>query len=162
VEKLFPRQFDKNLTPSERFSAEIRQKIRELNEEREGFYLGTESDQCSEKISAIADFIREHLEKVGKEQTVKDIQAGLTYLCKGNKNTIIEAKKPLEEDGDFGEITYSSLAYACEHYELDIILKYLRNGAASNVFFDTKNDRKINTDEKVFEVCECMKGEYDE
>ena len=62
-----------------------------------------EQDFENEKYKEIADFIRNHVLSLGKEQAVKDFQTGLNFL---NKDLV----EPLKEDGEFGEKTFKAFS----------------------------------------------------
>ena len=81
VERLFPPKYDENLTPGQRFSAEIRQKAIEFQKARQDIsYTAEEMNELFEKVDKIAEFIRHHVGRVGKEQAIKDIQLAFNLL----------------------------------------------------------------------------------
>jgi hypothetical protein len=156
---LFPQESDKSLSAAQRFSAELRRKVQEMKNERTDAYFISEDSKPVEKIQEIADFIRIHVEYAGREQAVKDIQTALSCLCKGKFKSVIEEKEPLEEDGDFGEKTFAALAFACEHYSLETIFRYLQDGAFTNAVFDTKSDKAVDTEQLAEEICDHLEWE---
>jgi hypothetical protein len=139
-EILFPAEFDKALSASQRFSAEIRRKVLEFRKVQS--FQG-DTDGVEEKFRDISKFMREYVEKVGKEQAVRDFQHGLNILCEVKTKRLTAEKIPLEEDGDFGEKTCSALLYACRHFDIQVILHALRQGAINNAAFDGQCDEEI-------------------
>lgn len=120
---------------------------------------GKTDTDTSATIQEVLDFLQKHIKKVGTEQAVKDFQRGLNILNRYNKKSPIEAKRPIEEDGILGNQTYSCLESICQKYTPRVVQKYLRRGAINNAVFDTKNDKRINTDKKVFNICENLSKE---
>lgn len=110
-------------------------------------------------IQEVLDFLQKHIRKVGTEQAVKDFQRGLNILNKYNKKSLIESKQPVEEDGILGNQTYSCLSNICRNYSPMIIKKYITRGAVNNAIFETKNDKRINTDKKVINICNELQKE---
>lgn len=87
----------------------------------------------------IANYIKNHVLTVGKEQAVRDFQAGINFLH-------LDIKDFIKEDGDFGENTYKALLEICKFYEIAVIKEAIRKGAISNAVIDTTEDSQINTD----------------
>lgn len=110
-------------------------------------------------IQEVLDFLQKHIRKVGTEQAVKDLQRGLNILNGYNKKSLIEAKRPIEEDGILGNQTYSCLENVCKYYPPIVLRKYIKRGAVNNAVFDTKNDRRIDTDKKVLNICNNLSKE---
>jgi hypothetical protein len=110
-------------------------------------------------IQEVLDFLQKHIKKVGTEQAVKDLQRGLNILNGYNKKSLIEAKRPIEEDGILGNQTYSCLENVCKYYSPIVLRKYIKRGAVNNAVFDTKNDRRIDTDKKVLNICNNLSKE---
>lgn len=95
--------------------------------------------EAEEKYTEIADFIKEHVLAAGKEQAVKDFQAGLNFLH-------IDLKDFIKEDGDFGNNTFNAFYEICKFYNIEVIKEAIRKGAISNAVINTTIDPKINTD----------------
>ena len=148
TERLFP---DEKLTPSQRFSAELRQRALELKESRQNI-VTEEINELFEKVDKIAEFIRYHVGSVGKEQAIKDIQFAFNLLCNSKKMAILEELKILKEDGDLGQKTFACLKHVCKHYSTEVIKEYLKLGAMNNAIFETKDDNTINTRKLVEEI----------
>ena len=110
-------------------------------------------------IQEVLDFLQKHIKKVGTEQAVKDLQRGLNILNGYNKKSLIEAKRPIEEDGILGNQTYSCLENVCKYYLPIVLRKYIKRGAVNNAVFDTKNDNRIDTDKKVLNICNNLSKE---
>lgn len=110
-------------------------------------------------IQKVLDFLQKHIRKVGTEQAVKDFQRGLNILNGYNKKSLIEAKRPIEEDGILGNQTYSCLENVCKYYPPIVLRKYIKRGAVNNAVFDTKNDNRIDTDKKVLNICKNLSKE---
>ena len=91
-----------------------------------------------QKYTEIAEFIQQHVLSVGKEQAIKDFQAGINFLH-------IDLKDFIKEDGDFGENTYKAFCEICKFYGLDVIKESIRKGAVSNAVLDTTENPEINT-----------------
>lgn len=153
-ELLFPDEKELNKTADERFSDEIRSQI--LNRKKESFKrLNPKTDAVSEaeeKFCEIADFIRGHIISVGKEQAVKDFQAGINFLH-------IDLKEFIKEDGDFGENTFRAFFDICNFYELEVIKESIRKGALSNAVIETTSDSAANTDFLVHNIQNNLKRE---
>ena len=113
----------------------------------------------SENAKKVIDFVQNYSQKSGEEQAAKDIQRGLNLLNKGKKDSLIEAKQKLKEDGFLGEKSLNCLSNVCQNYSLRIVQKYIQRGAINNTIFDTKNDMNINTDEKINEILNNLKIE---
>lgn len=107
------------------------------------------SEEDYAKISELSDFIVEHIQEVGKEQTILDFQVGLNLLNGYRKGSLIAEKIRLEEDSDFGEKTYGALIDVLFNYPVEVVKRYIKLGAANNAIWETKNDTKIDTDKKV-------------
>lgn len=103
-------------------------------------------------IKEVFNFLQKYSRKVGSKQAVKDFQRGLNILNKYNKKSLIEARRPIEEDGIFGCQTYACLENICQKYTSQIIQKYIRRGAVNNAIFDTKNNARIDTDKTVLNI----------
>lgn len=114
------------------------------------------SDKDYNKISELSDFIAGHIKDVGKEQTILDFQVGLNLLNDYRKESLIDSKVQLEQDGDFGQKTYGALLNALQHYPVEIIKRYVRLGALNNQIWNTKNLQKNNTDKKIEQVANKM------
>lgn len=65
------------------------------------------------------------------------------------KESLIDSKVQLEEDGDFGQKTYEALIDVLFNYPVEVVKHYIKLGAANNAIWSTKNNAKINTDKKV-------------
>lgn len=93
----------------------------------------------------ILDYIKTHSRKFGNEQATKDLQTGLNVLNReyGNKAPKIEI------DGDYGVQTHAALVNACKNYSTKDIQTNIKHAAVSSVIFDTKNNKKFNTENKV-------------
>lgn len=102
-----------------------------------------------ETIEYILKLIKKHSKNVGETQAIKDLQRGLSILNKNRRDSIIEAKNILKEDGIFGKKTKATLYDVCKNYSLNIIKKYILRGIINNIIFDTKNNPNINTKKKI-------------
>ena len=105
-----------------------------------------------EKREYIKKLILRHANNVGKIQAIKDLQRGLSILNKNRRNSPIEAKNILKEDGIIGPKTKASLDDICQNYSLNIIKKYILKGIMNNIIFETKNNKNINTERKLEET----------
>lgn len=92
-------------------------------------------------------FFKIHCHNVGFSQAIKDLQRGLSILNRNRRNSPIEAKNILVEDGIYGPKTKAVLKNACNCYSSGTIKKYILKGIINNIIFDTKNNDKINTQE---------------
>ncbi len=120
-----------------------------LNERREKFlqeFDRLNNQSIDEKIVEISDFIELIAQKLDKKQAIIALQTGLSLLNKNRKNSIIEAKNALKEDGIYREKTKASLYEACKNYNSRVIKKYILKGVLNNIIFNTKNDSKIDTE----------------
>ena len=110
-------------------------------------------------MQELEKFAQNHIKKVGMTQAVKDFQTGMNLLNKDKKESIIASKRQLKEDGDFGEKTLACFLDVCKNYSPRVIKKYIRLGAIANAVFETKNNKRINTDKLVCSICEDLKGQ---
>lgn len=101
------------------------------------------TSNLKEKIQTVLDFMKQHVQRVGREQAIKDFQYGLNIL---NRNRKINK---LKIDGDYGIKTNACITYLCKFYSPRVICKSIRNAAITNAIFDTKNDRRINTEKRI-------------
>lgn len=104
------------------------------------------------KIQEVMNFIKKHIQRVGRKQAIKDLQYGLNILNKKRKNSTIEAFRQLKEDGDFGNKSYACIANLCKYYSPRTICRNIKKGALTNAIFDTKNDKRINTERKIEQI----------
>ncbi len=111
----------------------------------------------SESIQEITEFLKKHAGKVGEQQAVRDLQKAINMLNKGKKDSPVEEKQPLKEDGDLGEKTYGSLIFVFKNYTPRLINKFIRRAAINNAIFDTKNNNNVNTEKKVDKIYENLK-----
>lgn len=81
-----------------------------------------------------------------------DFQVGLNLLSGYKKDSLIEEKIQLKEDGDFGEKTFASLFNILKHYPMETVKQYVKLGALNNTIWNTKNLTKIDTDVKIEQV----------
>lgn len=95
----------------------------------------------------VDEFFRIHCANVGFSQAIKDLQRGLSILNGNRRNSPIEAKNILVEDGIYGSKTKAALKNVCNCYSSRTIKKYILKGIINNIIFDTKNNDKINTQE---------------
>lgn len=109
-------------------------------------------------FKTVVNFMNTHIENVGYEQAVKDMQVGLTILNKCRKNSPCESKNALKNDGIYGEKTSSALKDACKNYSAKVIEKYIIKGIENNIIFDTKNKKSTNTEELMKETCLKLKN----
>ena len=151
---IFPNEKELYKSPEELFSDKLKQEIMytqmknlcKVNPELE--------EPLSQRIifDELAEFIREHILAVGKEQAIKDFQTGLNLLTGYKKETVLEEQVRLEEDADFGGKTFDMLKSALEYYPLEVIKEYIKTGASNNAVWETKDDTKIDTNEFVEEI----------
>ena len=144
---LFPDEQALSQTPSQRFEDQLRNRLHSMRQERTRI-LYPEAVQDiwgEENYQKIADFIRNHVLSVGKEQAVKDFQTGLNFLHK-------DLLEPLKEDGEFGEKTFKAFYDIFKHYDISIIKNAIRKGALSNTLIDTSSDKQINTQALVNQI----------
>lgn len=144
---LFPEKSSFNKTPSQQFEDQLRNQLHSMRQEREKL-LNPETVSIefeNENYKEIADFIKQHVLTVGKEQAVKDFQCGLNFLHKD----LIE---PLKEDGDFGEKTFRAFYEIFKYYDIEIIKNAIRKGALSNTVISTSSNSAINTKSMVNQI----------
>lgn len=144
---LFPDEAELNKTPGQKFDDEIRQKIfGMLNQRLAALEVDNQAViDTNENYREIADFIRDHVLTVGKEQAVRDFQSGLNFLHK-------DLKEALKEDGDFGVKTFRAFYEIFKHYDIEIIKNAIRKGALSNTVIGTASDKTLNTQKLVNQV----------
>ena len=144
---LFPEKSSLNMTQSQQFEDQLRNQLHSIRQEREKLLNPTavSIEIENENYKEIAEFIKQHVLIVGKEQAVKDFQTGLNFL---HKNLI----EPLKEDGDFGEKTFRAFYDIFKYYDIDIIRNAIRKGALSNTVIGTSSDKNVNTKAMVKQV----------
>lgn len=148
--------------PSAKMNDEIRNSINRIREERYRRLCPSEFERqkesiCDEdyrKISELADFISEHVRESGREQAILDFQVGLNLLNDYKKESIIESKIQLKEDGDFGEKTLAALFDILQNYPVDVVKRFIKLGAINNRIWNTKNNLTVDTDKIVLQVTE--------
>lgn len=148
--------------PSQKMNDEIRNSLNKMREQRlrrlkPSHFEGQEdtiSDEEYQKIAELADFISEHVRESGKEQTILDFQAGLNLLNDYKKESIIESKIQLKEDGDFGKKTLAALFDILQNYPVDVVKRFVKLGAINNRIWNTKNNPMVDTDKIVLQVTE--------
>ena len=144
---LFPDEQALSQTPTQNFEDLLRNQLHSMRNERMRI-LNPEpqkQDFENENYKDIADFIKDHVLSVGKEQAVKDFQCGLNFLHKD----LVES---LNEDGNFGEKTFKAFYEILKHYDISIIKNAIRKGALSNTLIDTSSDKNINTQALVNQI----------
>ena len=144
---LFPEKSTLNKTPSQQIEDQLRNQLHSMRQERQKLLNPEDisADFENENYKEIADFIKQHVLTVGKEQAVKDFQTGLNFLHK-------DLKEPLKEDGDFGERTFRAFYDIFKHYDIEIIKNAIRKGALSNTVIGTSTDKNVNTKAMVKQV----------
>ena len=89
----------------------------------------------------------------------KDPDSAIEYcLNKNRRNSLIEAKNILLEDGIYGEKTKSALDFACKNYSLAVIKKYILKGIMNNIIFDTKNKKDVDNKKMIDEIVGELRG----
>ena len=137
---LFPDESALSKTPTQKFEDMLRNQLRSMRRERlESLgYVQPDNIAENENYKSIAEFIKEHVISVGKQQAVKDFQCGLNFLHKD----LIE---PLKEDGEFGEKTFKAFYDIFKYYDIEIIKNAIRKGALSNTVIGTSSNKNVNT-----------------
>ena len=102
---------------------------------------------------------KKHCNNIGFSQAIKDLQRGLSILNKNRKNSPIEAKNILIEDGIYGTKTKAAFKNACNNYSSRIIKKYFLKGIINNIIFDTKNNYNINSEDLLYKTTKDLKEE---
>lgn len=110
-----------------------------------------------EKIEYIQNLLLKHANNVGLNQAIKDLQRSLSILNKNRKNSPINSKNILKEDGIFGEKTKATLKNICKNFDLFTIKKYFLKGIINNIIFDTKNKQNIDTEELIYTTIKVLK-----
>ena len=144
---LFPDEQALNKTPTQKFEEQLRNQLHSMRNERLSILnpVADEQNNLDENYTEIANFIKNHVLSVGKEQAVKDFQTGLNFLHK-------DLLEPLKEDGEFGEKTFKAFYDIFKHYDISIIKNAIRKGALSNTLIDTSSDKQINTQALVNQI----------
>lgn len=128
---IFPNKKDLDKSPEKLFSDKLKQEIMYLQMKK----LCKVNPELEEPLSQrmifddLAEFIREHILAVGKEQAIKDFQCGLNFLHK-------DIADLLKEDGDYGEKTFAAFYEVLQHYPLEVVKEAIIRGAKSNVGID--------------------------
>ncbi len=112
---------------------------------------------CTQK--EVVEFFQKHCNNIGFSQAIKDLQRGLSILNKNRKNSPIEAKNILIEDGIYGTKTKAAFKNACNNYSSRIIKKYILKGIINNIIFDTKNNYNINSEDLLYKTTKDLKEE---
>lgn len=144
---LFPDESILDKTPEQKFDDEIRAKVFALRNQKltSSSQQSPQYSELEENYREIADYIKNHVLAVGKEQAVRDFQCGLNFLHK-------DFKEALKEDGDFGEKTFKAFYEIFKYYDLEIIKNAIRKGALSNAIIGTASNEKVNTQRLVNQV----------
>ena len=144
---LFPDEQALSQTPTQKFEEQLRNQLHSMRNERLRILnpVADEQNNLDEHYKEIANFIKNHVLSVGKEQAVKDFQTGLNFLHK-------DLLEPLKEDGEFGEKTFKAFYDIFKHYDISIIKNAIRKGALSNTLIDTSSDKNINTQALVNQI----------
>ncbi len=150
---LFPEQQELPQNASQKFDDILRRDFYNMQQER--FIrlnpsLAPQVEQ-EQKYKEIADFMKEHIISVGKEQAIRNFQSGLNFLHK-------DLIQPLKEDGDFGEKTFKAFYYIFKYYDIEIIKNAIRKGALSNTVIGTSSDKNVNTTAMVKQVNDNLGG----
>ena len=128
---IFPNKKDLDKSPEKLFSDKLKQEIMYSQMKK----LCKVNPELEEPLSQrmifddLAEFIREHILAVGKEQAIKDFQCGLNFLHK-------DIADLLKEDGDYGEKTFAAFYEVLQHYPLEVVKEAIIRGAKSNVGID--------------------------
>ena len=138
---LFPEQQELPQNASQKFDDILRSDFYNMQQERFKKLNPNLAPQVEQeqKYKEIADFMKEHIISVGKEQAIKDFQTGINFLH-------IDIKDFIKEDGNFGENTFKAFFEICKFYGLDVIKESIRKGAVSNAVLDTTENSEIITD----------------
>ena len=150
---LFPEKSTLNKPPTQQFEEHLRNQLHSMRQKREKL-LNPEAVSIefeNENYKEIADFIKQHVFTVGKEQAVKDFQTGLNFLHK-------DLKEQLKEDGEFGEKTFRAFYDIFKHYGIDIIKNAIRKGAVSNTVISTSSNYAVNTKALVNQIQDNLGG----
>ncbi len=113
----------------------------------------SENIDINSNIKEIISFLQPHIALVGEAQAVKDLQRGLSLLNKNRKQSPIETKNILLQDGIYGNKTQACLCDVCKNYTPRVIKKYIKKGIQNNVIFDTKNNFSIDTEKLMDGLC---------
>ena len=110
---LFPDEQALSKTPTQKFEEQLRNQLHSMRNERLSILnpVADEQNNLDENYTEIANFIKNHVLSVGKEQAVKDFQTGLNFLHK-------DLLEPLKEDGEFGEKTFKAFYDIFKHYDI--------------------------------------------
>ncbi len=151
---IFPNEKDLNKSPEKLFSDRLRQEIMYSRMKKLCKVNPELEEPLNQRIifDDLAEFLREHILAVGKEQAIKDFQTGLNLLTGYKKETVLEKQVRLEEDADFGEKTFEMFMSVLDYYPLEVIKEYIKTGASNNAVWETKDDTKIDTNEFVEEI----------
>ena len=116
------------------------------------FSKESNANEINTKLEQIILFLDNHAKVVGHKQAIKDLQIGLSLLNKNKRNSPINTKNILKDDGDYGLKTYACLCDVCKNYSVKSIKKYIELGAKNNIIFDTKGNSKIDTKKLINKV----------
>ena len=150
---LFPEQQELPQNASQKFDDILRRDFYNMQQERFKKLNPNLAPQIEQekKYKEIADFMKEHIISVGKEQAIKDFQAGINFLH-------IDVKDFIKEDGDFGENTFKAFYDIFKYYDIEIIKNAIRKGALSNTVIGTSSDKSVNTTAMVKQVNDNLGG----
>lgn len=111
-----------------------------------------------EKFKEIIDFIKYYANLKGKKQAIIDLQTALSLLNKNRRKSPLKTKNILIEDGIIGLKTLLCLKDCCKNYDSKTIKKYILKAIQSNLIFNTKNEKNIDTKKAIFEILTKLKG----
>ncbi|MEE3349846.1 MAG: hypothetical protein VZR09_07385 [Candidatus Gastranaerophilaceae bacterium] len=128
---IFPNKKDLDKSPEKLFSDKLKQEIMYLQMKKLCKVNPELEEPLNQRIifDELAEFLREHILAVGKEQAIKDFQCGLNFLHK-------DIVALLKEDGDYGEKTFAAFYEVLQHYPLEVVKEAIIRGAKSNVGID--------------------------
>ena len=151
---IFPKEKELDKSPEKLFSDKLKQEIMYTQMKKLCKVNPELEEPLNQRIifDELAEFLREHILAVGKEQAIKDFQCGLNLLTGYKKETVLEEQVRLEEDADFGEKTFEMFMSVLDYYPLEVIKEYIKTGASNNAVWETKDDTKIDTNEFVEEI----------
>lgn len=94
-------------------------------------------------LSDLSSVLEAYYETFGKTDTIKALQCGLDIFCKERKHIFKPQKISL--DGKIDNNFINLIDKICNKYSTNVIEKYLVKGLMSNIIFETKDEKNINT-----------------
>lgn len=117
------------------------------------YQVNNKIDKIQFSSSNCPSMLKIYCETFGETNAIKALQCGLDIFCKERKHIFKPSK--ISIDGVINDKLINLIGNVSSKYSTDVIEKYLVKGLLSNIIFETKNTKNINTKElinKIYEI----------